>query len=43
VLAFDTKIELHPSHVLPAPDDAISVTDVIRWAWMRQAAPAGHA
>jgi hypothetical protein len=43
VLAFDASRDLHPSHVLPAPEDAMSITDVIRWAWIRQAAPAGHA
>jgi hypothetical protein len=43
VLAFDGATELYPSHVLPAPEDAMSVTDVIRWAWIRQAPPAGHA
>ena len=43
VLAFDTAHELYPSHVLPAPKDAMDVSDVIRCAWMRQAPPAGHA
>jgi hypothetical protein len=43
VLSFDAAHELYPTHVLPAPEDAMSVTDVIRWAWVRQAPPAGHA
>ncbi|MBM0206524.1 hypothetical protein JNW90_28610 [Micromonospora sp. STR1s_5] len=43
VLAYDAAHKLYPSHVLPAPEDAMSVTDVIRWAWIRQATPAGHA
>jgi hypothetical protein len=42
-LAFDVAHELYPSQVLPAPDDAMDVFHVIRWAWMRQAPPAGQA
>ena len=43
VLAFDVMCEPHPSHVLPVPPPAMDDVGVIRWAWTRQAAPAGHA
>lgn len=37
VLAFDTMVELYPSHVVAAPGDPMNVSARTQWAWTRQA------
>jgi hypothetical protein len=43
VLAYDTNIDLVPSHVLPVPPDAMDPMGMLYWTWAAQMKPAGNA